>query len=233
MKNVILMVAFVACLAGCDYKTGSGNLVTQTRNVDRFKAVSVGGGFEVEIKIGSPAKVVIEADDNIINDIEATVNNGQLKISINDGISFNDAHVEVFITSNEITRISSSASAKVVVTDEIESDENITLKASSGSFIKATVNAPVTEADASSGAEIVVNGRTKTFKAESSSGATVKALDLLSENTTAQASSGASTSVHASVQINAKASSGGSVTYRGEASAIIKESSGGSIAKSN
>jgi len=233
MKNLLLMVAILGCMAGCEYKNGSGNLITQTRNVDRFKAVIVGGGFDVEIRIGSPAKVVIEADDNIIDDIEATVNNGQLKISINDGISFNDAHMKVFITSNEISRISSSASAKVVVIDEIESDENISLKASSGSSIKATVNAPVTEADASSGAEIVVKGRTKKFEAESSSGATVKASDLLSENTTAQASSGASTSVHASVQLNAKASSGGSVTYRGEASAVVKESSGGSIAKSN
>ncbi len=231
MKNLLLMAALIALMAGCEYRIGSGNLVTQTRNVGSFDAVSVGGGFDVEIKIGSPAKVVIEADDNIIDDIESAVKNGQLKISLNDGLSFNDAHMKVYITCNEINRINSSASAKVVVLDEIQSNENIVLKASSGSRISATLNSPATEADASSGAEIVVKGRTKKFEAESSSGATVTASELLSENTTAQASSGASTSVHASVLLNAKASSGGSVNYRGEASAVKKESSGGSIAK--
>ncbi len=227
------MVAILGFMASCDHKTGSGNYVTQTRSVGSFDAVTVGGGFDVEIKIGSPAKVVIEADDNIINDIQSEVSNGQLKVSLSDGLSLNDAHMKVFITSNEINRINSSASAKVVVLGEMQSNENIILKASSGSNISANINCPATEADASSGAEIFVKGRTKTLKAESSSGATIKASDLLSENTIAQSSSGASTRVHASVQLNAKASSGGSVIYRGAATAVIKESSGGSISKEN
>ena len=233
MKNTLLMLFIASIMVGCQYKSGSGNLVTQTRDVAAFKSVKVSGDFEVEIKNGSPAKLVIEADDNLIDDVEVTVDNGQLKISMQDGFSLSDAHIKEFITSNEISGISSSASARVVALDALESEENIILKASSGSSIKATLNAPAVEADASSGAEILVQGRTKSFDAASSSGATVKGIDLLSENTVAKASSGATTSVHASVQLNASASSGGNVTYRGEATAVKKESSGGSIAKTD
>lgn len=233
MKKLLLIVVVLGLLGSCEYKTGSGKLVTQTRSVEAFKSVSVGGGFEVEIQIGSPAKVVIEADDNLIEDIDAKVSNRQLKISLADGLSFNEAHMKVYITNPEINGISSSASAKVIVLNELKSVEKIVLKASSGSSIKATLDAPTAEADASSGAEILLKGRTKSFDAESSSGAAVKASDLLSENTSVQASSGASTMVHASVQLNAKASSGGSVSYRGAAAAVIKESSGGSIIKEN
>lgn len=225
------MLAMIGVIESCDHKNGSGTIVTQTRNVGTFNEVSIGGAFEVQIKMGSAAKVVIEADDNIIDYIEATVKKGQLKISLNDGLSINDAHMKVFITTTELDLVNSSASAKVVVLDEMKSDEKVVLKASSGSNISAAIISPATEADASSGAEIVVKGRTKTFKAESSSGASVKASELLSENTIAQSSSGGSTSVHASLQLNAKASSGGSITYRGEAEAVIKESSGGSITK--
>ncbi len=233
MRKLLLMMAIVGLMVGCEYKSGSGTLVKQTRNVEAFRGVSVGGGFDVEIRKGSPAKVEIEADDNLIDDIEVTVSNGQLKISVVDGVSFNDADMKVFITADELTKISSSASAKIVALDVLESDENISLKASSGSSIQATLNAPASTADASSGAEILVKGRTKSFEAESSSGASVKASDLLSENTSAKASSGATTDVHASVKLDASASSGGSITYRGEASAVKKESSGGSITKQN
>ncbi len=231
MKKILLIVNILGLMVGCEHRSGSGNIVSQTRNVGKFKGVSVGGDFDVEIKIGSPAKVVVEADDNLIDDIDVAEKDGELKISMNDGLSFNDAQMKVFITTPELNLIKSSASAEVVVLDEMQSDRKVVLKASSGSSINAAVNSPATEADASSGAEIVVKGRTKTFEAESSSGASVKASELLSENTIAQSSSGASTSVHASLQLNAKASSGGSVTYRGAASAVIKESSGGSITK--
>ena len=231
MKNLLVLVALCGIWTSCDHKTGSGNLVTQTRSVGSFDALSVGGGFEVEIKAGSPSKVVIEADDNIIEDIEARVDDGKLKISLNDGLSLNDAHMKVFITSDDINHISSSASAEVVALDELKSDKTIILKASSGSKITADINSPAADADASSGSDIIVKGKTRTFKAESSSGATIKASDLLSENTTAQVSSGASARVHASVALNAKASSGGNITYRGAATAVKKESSGGSIEK--
>ncbi len=231
MKKILLFVTIICLATACQYKSGSGDLVTQTRNLGDFTGVDVGGGFDVEIKTGSSIKVVVEADDNVIDDIKTSIDNGQLKISLKNGMSYNDVHMKVFVTAPEINKISGSASADVEVKDELSSENKIVLNASSGSSIKATLNAPETNADASSGAEINLKGRTRNFDAQSSSGASVNASDLLSENTIASSSSGGTVEVHASVKLNAKASSGGSVSYRGAATVISNVNSGGSINK--
>ena len=233
MKNIFLILSLICIVTSCRYKTGSGNIATQNRNLAAFTTMSVAGGFDVEVKKGINTKVIVEADDNIIDDIETSVHNGQLKISIRNGISYNDVHMKVFVTVTELNKINSSASADVDVKDELSSDNTIGLSASSGSSIIVIINAPEAKADASSGGEIEISGRTKNFDVEVSSGSSVHASKLLSENTIAEASSGGTAEVHASVQLDAKASSGGTISYKGAATAITKESSGGSINKSN
>ena len=225
------MILLVGSLLSCRYKSGSGEIVSRESNVGNFTAVTVGGGFEVEIRKGSTQKLKVEADDNIIDDIETRVEGGNLKIKLKDDFNLHNAHMKIFITAPSITSIQSSASAEVAVIDDLSAEETLRFKATSGSSIKATIDAPAAEADASSGAEINLGGRTRNFNAEASSGASVNAGKLLSENTTAQTSSGATLDVHASVSLDAKASSGGSIKYRGAASVIKKESSGGNIEK--
>jgi hypothetical protein len=231
MKKILLILWVVFFVTACGYKSGSGVIVSETRNLGSFTAVNVGGGFEVEIKLGNNPKLLVEADDNIINDIETRVDNNQLKISMRDGISYNNVHMKIFITAPLINKISSAASADVKVKDELTADDKIIIRASSGSSIIARLNAPAADVDASSGAEIDLAGRTKNLEVQASSGASIDADELLSENTNAQTSSGATVKVHASVKLDAKASSGGSVSYRGAATAVAKESSGGVIDK--
>ena len=233
MKNIVPVFVLICLFFSCEYKSGSGDLVKATRSVQPFTTVSASGGVEVEITRGSSQQVIVEADDNVIDDVETKVINGQLKISMEDGIDYDNVHVKIFITAREITKISSAASADVKVAGVLESRNKIELKASSGSSIKAQVDAPQADADASSGAEIDVTGKTRTFKVQASSGAAIEAFDLLSEDTFAEASSGGKVDVHASVKLDAKASSGGSVSYRGPAVTVTKESSGGSIKKEN
>ena len=233
MKNILFILLATCLVTSCRYKTGSGNIITQNRNLGAFTTLSVGGDFDVEVTKGNNTKVIVEADDNIIDDIETSMDNGQLKISIRNGLSYNNVHMKVFVTVSELNKISSSASADVDVKDELSSENAIDLSASSGSSIKIIINTPEANANASSGGEIDISGRTKNFEVEVSSGSTINAMKLLSENTTAQASSGGTATVHASVKLDAQASSGGTISYRGAATTIIKESSGGSINKSN
>jgi hypothetical protein len=233
MKKILLILSVICLAISCRYKTGSGNIVTQNRNLAAFTTMSVAGGFDVEVKKGINTKVIVEADDNIIDDIETSVHNGQLKITMSNGMSYNDVHMKVFVTVSDLNKINSSAAADVDVKDELSSDNTIDLSASSGSSIKVIINAPEAKADASSGGEIEISGLTKNFDVEVSSGSSVHASKLLSENTIAEASSGGTAEVHASVQLDAKASSGGTISYKGAATAITKESSGGSINKSN
>lgn len=233
MKQILLLTFLVCTIFSCRYKSGSGHVVTEKRNVPTFKGVNVGGDFDVELRQGSPAKVVVEADDNIIEDIETNVVSGQLRIRYDRDIHLNDVHMKVFITAPEINSLKASASAEIVVKDQLSGTSRVDLQSSSGAVIRATLDVPEVVAGSSSGSDMILSGRTRTLKAEASSGSSIKASELMSENTTAKTSSGANIRVHASVTLKAYASSGGEVNYRGGGSVSKEESSGGSVNGNN
>ena len=230
MKKLLIFVLAISIMGGCRSRRGSGNIITEKRSTGSFTGISVGGGFEVEIKMG-PAEVMVESDDNIIKYIETDVVNGELKIRVRNNTSLRDAHLKVYITAPEINGINSSASADVEVKDVLRSGRTIKLHSSSGSNIKGAFDAPDIKADASSGGELEISGRTRNFKASSSSGSAIDAKGLLSENTIVTVSSGASAHVHSSVSLEATASSGGNITYRGGGNVKKSVSSGGEVEK--
>jgi hypothetical protein len=205
-------------------------LLTETRKTGSFDAISVGGSFEVEVKIGDVTSVVVEADDNIIKYIETKVSGNTLKINTEDLHNYSDVHMKIYITVPALNSIKASASAEVVAEDILKGDK-LTFHASSSSSIKAEVDAPEVESEANSSATIVLTGKTKTHKAEASSSANIDAFGLLSENTMASVSSSADIEVHASVNLNARASSSGSIEYKGAATVIKSENSSGSVSK--
>lgn len=234
MKNFLLVLLSICVLQSCQVKSGSGNIERQDRKVSSFNAVSTGGGFEVEIKKGSSHKVIIEADDNVLEDIETEVSNGKLRVQYRTGVSINNADVKVYIETPELTGIHASAASQVKAEGVWNSaGKTMNLDASSAASIEIEIDAPATNLEASSSGKIVVKGRTKDLDTQASSGGVIEAGELLSENAGAQASSGASIVVHASIKLNAQASSGGSVNYRGEPAVSKQASSGGSINKSN
>jgi hypothetical protein len=231
MKHFLILLFTIFTLTACDQTTGSGNIVTETRKTGSFDGISVGGGFEVEVKTGDVTSVVVEADDNIIKYIETKVAGNTLKISTEDLHNYSDVHMKVYVTAPAITNIKASASADVIAESVLTGSDRLTFKASSSASINAEVNAPEIETDASSSATITLTGKTKTHKTEASSSAEIKAFGLLSENTTASASSSADIEVHASVSLNAHASSSGSVEYKGAATVTKSENSSGSVSK--
>lgn len=231
MKQFLILTASILLLVSCRHTTGSGNIITETRNTGSFDAITVGGSFEVEVKMGDTRSVLVEADDNIMEYIQTRVSGNILKINTEDLHSYSNVHMKVYITVPELKAISASASAEVLGEGVLRSNDKLVFKASSSSMIKAAVDAPEIVTDASSSATITLKGKTRTHKTEASSSSEIKTFDLLSENTTAAASSSASIEVHASVSLNAKASSSGDIEYRGGAAVSKSENSSGSVQK--
>jgi len=231
MKSISILFLSIVILASCRFKTGSGIIISETRTVKDFNSISVGGDFEVEVKIGPVTSVIVEADDNIMEYISTKTSGSTLKINTEDLHNYSDVHMKVFITTPSLQNIKASASAKVIVEDVLTNSGRLTFKASSAASIQANIDAPEADVDASSGASVNISGKTRQYTAEASSGAEIRSANLLSENTTVKASSGASANVHASVSLNASASSGASVTYKGGATVNRSESSGGTVTK--
>ena len=233
MKNLLLILLAAFIFQSCNVKTGSGNIERQTRNVSSFHAVNAGGGFEVFIKQGSSPKLTISGDDNILDDIMTDVSNGKLRIRYRNNVNVNNADIKIYIETPQLDEVVASASSDIKIEGTISSDRTMLLHASSSGSVTAAVDAPAVELDASSSGTLHIKGRTRDLDTRASSGSSIDARELLSENAKADASSGASISLHASLKLDAEASSGASIDYRGEPAVSKKESSGGSIGKAD
>ncbi len=231
MKKLLIFVSLATLLGACRMRSGSGNIISDKRSVENFTGIKASQGFEVFVTTGESASLIIEADDNLMKYVEAEVQNGVLKIGIENDVSISNGHLKATVTVPYINLIKASSGAEVEVTNILKADKKIILDASSAGEIRTEADAPSIEAEASSGSHITVKGRTMNFKAKASSGASVSAKALLSENTRVDCSSGGSASVHASVNLDAEASSGGTITYAGSPSVKVKQSSGGSVGK--
>lgn len=229
--NNLIFILFASIISSCSY-TGSGNIISESKDLSAFHGVEASGPFSVEIRQGEPQKVTVEADDNLMKYVNLKVRDNILEASIKHG-SFTDAHFKLLITVPVVDNLSATSAADIEIFGMLTDQNKIKLTASSAGSIHGQVDAPAVMASSSSGSEITVSGNTKKITAEASSGASVKANQLLSEQADAQASSGASIHVHASVSLNARASSGGNVSYRGGAAVTKTESSGGEVEKEN
>ncbi len=212
-----------------DGKRGNGQVAEESRRIsDGFTAVYASEGIDVFVTQGDDFKILVEADENIIDLIGTDIKDGRLKIHAIENIG--RATKNVYVTLPRVTALKSSSGADLIAQNVIKADK-IELDASSGSDIEVELVANEVMADASSGADIKVSGKTETLYADASSGSDIKARTLTAKRCNADASSGADISVNVSEALTADASSGADISYTGEASVTKKKSVSGSVHK--
>ncbi|WP_285653566.1 head GIN domain-containing protein [Allomuricauda sp. NBRC 101325] len=230
--TVLLSLFASSCMMDMNFgngKTGNGQVVEETRNVDgNFTVVSASEGIDVFVTQGSEYKISVEADENIIDLIGTDVRDGKLKIHAIENIG--RATKNVYVTLPDVSGLESSSGADLIAQNVIES-ERIDLDASSGADLQVELVAGEVSADCSSGADIRVSGRAEVLYADASSGSDIKARDLMVKRCNADASSGADISVNVSESLVADASSGADIKYSGDPSVQTKKSVSGSVSK--
>jgi len=210
-------------------KRGNGEIVEETREITGdFTAVYASEGLDVFVLQDKEFKILVEADENIIDLIGTDISDGRLKIHAIENIGH--ATKKVYVSLPNVTALRSSSGADLIAQNVIKADK-ITLDASSGSDLQAEVNADEVVADASSGADIKVSGEANMLYADASSGSDIKARGLLAKRCNADASSGADIAVNVSESLTADASSGADISYTGEATVQKKKSVSGSVHK--
>jgi len=240
---------FPACIFLGPSIEGNGNVTEENRKSGDFDEIEVSRGMNVYISQGDITKVVVRADENLMDAIETITEDNKLIVKAKQNIRKAKSK-KVFVTVPKIKEISSSSGSNVYSETKItsknlelstSSGSNMTMEvnvgnlessASSGSNLKLQIKAENIEATASSGSNIFIEGKTDTFKGKVSSGSNIKAEDLSSESCTAQASSGGNIWITANKELNGKVSSGGNVFYYGNAETKnIEKSSGGNVIK--
>ncbi len=235
----IVITLLVALLAtSCEIKinglqsvSGSKNVVTATRSVvENFSKIEACCGLDVEILQGPENAITVEADDNLHQYIQTTIENESLKITTTKNIK-RAAEKKIRVTFKQLEAIRASSGAEVT-SRTILLLPSLDLKSSSGSEIDLSIESETIRCQASSGSSIELSGKALNLEATTSSGAQLKAKELLTNTTIAAASSGSTLQVYPILNLNAKATSGGSILFYNEPDAITKKTSSGGSVKS-
>lgn len=232
ITKFIIATITALLFASCNFVNtieGSGNVTKEKRMVQGdFKKVSVNNAIELVIEQAAVTEIVVEADDNIQNDIKISVHNGTLEIHSEHG-NFSNATRRVIVKMPIIDKIEASSAATVKSQSVIEG-QNIELETSSAANMDVNVESDNISLDSGSGSSINIEGKALTLKTSASSGSTIDAKRLLANEIDADASSGASLNIHPIVRLKAEASSGASINYDTTPKIIEKNTnSGGSI----
>ncbi len=233
--TIVALLALVVSSCNFDISfgqiSGNGNVVTEERPVNEdFTSISGSAGVDVFLTKGTENKIVVEADENLMEVIETEIKNGKLKVTTNQSIGRCKSK-KVHVTYVELSDISASSGADVIGNSVVKS-EFLSLSSSSGADLEVDIVAKEVNASTSSGADIKVSGRATKLIADASSGSELNAQDLEVKICQADASSGADIEVNVLEEMSGNASSGGDIRYYGDPTAVsVRDASSGSVRK--
>jgi hypothetical protein len=219
-----------SCMFSGPSINGNGDVKTEKLKTGDFDEIKVSRGMNVYITQGDETKVVVKADENLLDIIETKVEDGALIIRATENIR--KATVKkVYVTTPDISLIKSSSGSNVY-SETVLKSEHLDISSSSGSNIKLLISVGSVDASSSSGSNIRLEGKADNFDGDASSGSNIKAKELKSKSCKVEASSGANIWISVKENLKAHASSGGNIFYKGSLSnAEIKKSSGGNVKK--
>ncbi|MFO7999842.1 MAG: head GIN domain-containing protein, partial [Marinilabilia sp.] len=195
------------------------------RTVDRdFTGVSVSSGVDLVLEQGSPAEIIVEADEADLEDVKTELKGDVLNIEKEGGmfnLFQNRSSVTVFVTMPEIKKLSASGGADIKSKGEITSDE-LDVSSSGGADIEIGIQAQKVVLKSSGGADIIASGSTEHLETSASGGSDIKARNLKAEFVSASSSGGANIEVYASEELKASASGGSDVDCFGPARMVEK-----------
>jgi hypothetical protein len=99
---------------GKDRIEGSGNLETRELDLKEFRAIAVGGAFDLKITLGDQQQVLMTIDDNLWDNLEAEVRGGELEIGWDKSCDpDDDCRVEIVVRELEAMRIHGAAEVEI------------------------------------------------------------------------------------------------------------------------
>jgi hypothetical protein len=185
---------------------GSGKIATDSRGVNGFRAVEVGGVFQVEITAQKDFSVEVEGDDNLLALVRTEVDGGVLKIDTERRLA-PTTPIRIRISAPDIDNLEVSGAANVAVTNLKNTGLSV---------------------DSSGASKIAVSGETSKLTVDVSGATKVDAENLKAENATVDASGASHVSVNVTGNLKTDASGASRIAYVGTPANLEKKTSGAS-----
>ncbi len=128
----IWLIGLIALVVSACLVAGSGDIVTEEREVGSFRSISIGGGVDVELVVDPSAvqSVSVTYDDDLLDRVEPRVEGDVLIVELSGIVNVIGSGRFVSITMSEVDTIEASGGSDLTATGETDSYQ---LNASGGS----------------------------------------------------------------------------------------------------
>ena len=208
---IIIIIFFIKNNLTNNNIQGSGNIISESRELNNFTSITLLGSIDVNIKTSESNNCVVVADDNLIPYIKTEVVNNKLNISLNESYSSEEKLV-VNINTPNYDEVSLSGSGNINILDF--KDNNLSLNISGSGNITG-------------------NGEVETLVVKINGSGNLMSKEIKSKSATITINGSGDGEVFAIDSISAKINGSGNIKYFGNPENVDSIINGSGNIKSN
>jgi len=227
--NLLVLISFLFFNSCDDAISGSGKIVSETREVGSFNAIEVSGAFTVYIYQGDEEEVMIEADDNLMQYVQTRVRGGRLYLDTR-SMGFRRATFKAHITVTDFEEVKASGAIKLLGQTPLEVDR-LKVKASGASDIDLEVFGDRLEVKISGAGKGHLTGEVDQMTVKISGASKFSAATMWCRILDINISGAGSANVNVEEKLIAKISGAGNVRYLGDPDVQSKVSGAGKVSR--
>ncbi len=205
--------------------SGEGGIVKQEIDVDGFTGVALAFAGDVYITQGASYKVVVEAQQNIIDNLKREVRNGVWYVKHDKNVK-NSKGVKVYITMPTLDYASVSGSGNLVSESRFTGLSNLKATVSGSGNLKLDVDAADIGGGISGSGKIALKGTASSLDMNISGSGDIHAEDMKVEKCDIRISGSGNALVWATGELDASISGSGDIRYKGDAAKVRARVSG-------
>ena len=222
MKNIVLAVLLGAFfLSGCDEflgrrVKGSGNIVSEQRNIRMASKIKLAGSYDVELTKSSSTSVKVEADDNLMSHIIIENEGDWLVIKSRDHERLIATKtIKIYITTDQLEAVELAGSGNIIGKDKFTTDNKLELHIAGSGNMDLQINAPKVKAEIAGSGNMTIAGETKDEEIRIAGHGDYKAENLKAENAEIHIAGSGDVKVFADNTLDINIAGSGSVFYKG------------------
>lgn len=227
--SLLAIILFISCDMMGERIKGNGNVKTVDRQISDVTKINVIGSLEVTVETGSPS-LQVEGDENLLQYIETSTDNGLLTIKTKDNIHLVTSNsIKVHVTLPRIAKLKIIGSGKITSNNQLINEEKTNIEIIGSGKIDVKMHAPEINADIKGSGDIIVEGETRDLEASIKGSGNFNGKNLKSENASISIAGSGDVYVFADIRLKITIAGSGNVKYKGNAVVETNVAGSGSV----
>lgn len=231
---LLMLVIFGMILTGCARENvyGSGRIVTEERQVERFDELTIEGPVEIQVRQGQQLPVKIEAEDNVMRLIETHVSGSTLRVKIRNNVNLKRIKpIHVYVQGGQYKKIIFSGSGSLKGPDTIRAT-GFTYEINGSADADLKVDANEVRMYVNGSGNLRLEGRSNAWFSEINGSGNVSGRDFQTASADMNVNGSGEQTIWVTDRLDARISGSGNIRYKGAPGTVnVKIAGSGKVIK--